>query len=94
MEQTFLRAIGIKILNATKTYYGESRLFDSARVIDIVQDEFNDKYDITIQIITYEGPMMPPYGFDTITLQIPGFKVIKYEHKDVSDIGKIPLETY
>ncbi|WP_436866432.1 DUF3888 domain-containing protein [Bacillus fungorum] len=56
--------------------------------------EFNDKYDITIQIITYEGPMMPPYGFDTITLQIPGFKVIKYEHKDVSDIGKIPLETH
>lgn len=94
LEQAFLRAIGIKILNATKTYYGESRLFDSARVIDIVQDEFNDKYDITIQIITYEGPMMPPYGFDTITLQIPGFKVIKYEHKDVSDIGKIPLETH
>ncbi|MDA2439897.1 DUF3888 domain-containing protein [Bacillus cereus] len=94
LEQAFLRAIGIKILNATKTYYGELRLFDSARVIDIVQDEFNDKYDITIQIITYEGPMMPPYGFDTITLQIPGFKVIKYEHKDVSDIGKIPLETH
>ncbi|PFZ93907.1 DUF3888 domain-containing protein [Bacillus wiedmannii] len=94
LEQAFLRAIGIKILNATKTYYGESRLFDAARVIDIVQDEFNDKYDITIQIITYEGPMMPPYGFDTITLQIPGFKVIKYEHKDVSDIGKIPLETH
>ncbi|MGE7975747.1 DUF3888 domain-containing protein [Bacillus cereus] len=91
LEQAFLRAIGIKILNATKTYYGESRLFDSARVIDIVRDEFNDKYDITIQIITYEGPMIPPYGFDTITLRIPGFKVIKYEHKDVSEIGKIPL---
>ena len=37
---------------------------------------------------------MPPYDFDTITLQIPGFKVTKYEHKDVSDIGKIPLETH
>ncbi|MFK4332220.1 DUF3888 domain-containing protein [Bacillus mycoides] len=94
LEQAFLRAIGIEILNATKTYYGESRLFDSARVIDIVRDEFNDKYDITIQIVTYEGPIMPPYGFDTITLRIPGFKVIKYEHKDVSDIGKIPLETH
>ncbi|MDM5235113.1 DUF3888 domain-containing protein [Bacillus cereus] len=94
LEQAFLRAIGIEILNATKTYYGESRLFDSARVIDIVRGEFNDKYDITIQIVTYEGPMMPPYGFDTITLRIPGFKVIKYEHKDVSDIGKIPLETH
>lgn len=33
---------------------------------------------------------MPPYGFDTTTLRIPGFEVINYEHKDVSDNGKIP----
>ena len=51
LEQAFLRAIGIEILNATKTYYGESRLFDSERVIDIVRDEFDDKYDITIQFV-------------------------------------------
>ena len=94
LEQAFLRTIGIEILNATKTYYGESRLFDSERVIDIVRDEFDDKYDITIQFVTYEGPRMPPYGFDTITLRIPGFEVIKYEHKDVSDIRKIPLEAH
>ncbi|MEC0345436.1 DUF3888 domain-containing protein [Peribacillus frigoritolerans] len=94
LEQAFLRAIGIEIINATKTYYGESRLFDSERVIDIVRDEFDDKYDITIQFVTYEGPRMPPYGLDTITLRIPGFEVIKYEHKDVSDIGKIPLEAH
>ncbi|WP_207203198.1 DUF3888 domain-containing protein [Peribacillus sp. TH27] len=94
LEQTFLRAIGTEILNATKKYYGESRLFDSERVIDIARDEFDDIYDITIQIVTYEGPKMPPYGFDTITLRIPGFEVIKYQHKDVSDIGKIPLEAH
>ncbi|WP_326497385.1 DUF3888 domain-containing protein [Bacillus thermotolerans] len=84
--------MGQEILEATKTYYGESRLFDSERVIDIVRDEFDDKYDITVQIVTFEGPRMPPYGFDTITLRVPGFEVIKYEHKDVSDITKLPLE--
>lgn len=89
-----MRSIGTEILNVTKKYYGESRLFDSERVIDIVRDEFDDKYDITIQIVTYEGPRMPPYGFDTITLRIPGFEVIKYEHIDVSNIGKIPLEAH
>ncbi|PGZ08406.1 hypothetical protein COE30_12975 [Bacillus cereus] len=94
LEQAFLRAIGIEILQATKTYYGESILFDSKRIIDIVRDEFNDKYKITVQIVTFEGAHNPPYGFDTITLEIPGFKVIKYEHVDVSDIGKIPLETH
>ncbi|MFC3886474.1 DUF3888 domain-containing protein [Bacillus songklensis] len=94
LEQAFLRAIGTKILNATKTYYGKSRLFHSERIVDIVRDEFDDKYDITIQIVTYERSVMPPYGFDTITLRIPGFEVIKYEHKDVSDIGKIPLATH
>ncbi|MET3698101.1 uncharacterized protein DUF3888 [Bacillus oleivorans] len=94
LEKAFLRAIGKEILDATRTYYGESRLFHSERIIDIIQDEYNDKYDVTIQIVTYEGPIMPPYGFDTITLRIPGFEVIKYKHKDVSEIGKIPLETH
>lgn len=92
LEKAFLRAIGQEILRATKTYYGEERLFESERITDITWDENNDKYTITIQIITYEGPMMPPFGFDTITLQIPGFEVIRYEHKDISDLDKIPLE--
>lgn len=92
LEKAFLRAIGQEILEATKTYYGEERLFDSARITDITWNENDDEYTITIQIITYEGPIMPPYGFDTITLRIPGFEVIKYEHKDVSKIDKIPLE--
>lgn len=93
LEQAFLRAIGTEILNATKTYYGEPRLFHSERIVNIVRDEFDDKYDMTVQIITYERAIMPPYGIDTITLRIPGFKVIKYEHKDVSDIDKIPLQS-
>lgn len=92
LEKAFLRAIGLEILRATKTYYGEERLFDSERITDITWNEIDDKYNITIQIVTYKGPMMPPYGFDTITLQIPGFEVVRYEHKDVSDINKIPLE--
>ncbi|USK32145.1 DUF3888 domain-containing protein [Bacillus sp. F19] len=93
LEQAFLRAIGKEILDATKTIYGESKLFHSQRIINIDRDEFDDKYDITIQIVTYERAGMPPYGFDTITLRIPSFQVIKYDHKDVSDISKIPLET-
>ncbi|WP_269051912.1 DUF3888 domain-containing protein [Sporosarcina sp. G11-34] len=75
-----------------KQQLGEERLFDSERITDITWNEIDDKYNITIQIVTYKGPMMPPYGFDTITLQIPGFEVVRYEHKDVSDIDKIPLE--
>ncbi|MDQ0857844.1 DUF3888 domain-containing protein [Bacillus sp. V2I10] len=94
LEQAFLRAIGKEILDATKTFYGESKLFHSQRIINIDRDEFDDKYDITIQIITYERARMPPYGFDTITLLIPGFQVVKYDHKDVSDISKIPVETH
>ena len=94
LEKAFLRAIGKEILDATRTYYGEPRLFHSERIIDIARDEYDDKSDVTIQIVTYKGPIMPPYGFDTITLRIPGFKVIKYEHKDVSEIDKIPLETH
>jgi hypothetical protein len=88
LEQAFLRAIGPEILKAT------GRLYSSPRIIDIVRDEFNDKYKLTVQIVTFEGAHNPPYGFDTITLEIPGFKVIKYEHVDVSDIHKIPLETH
>ena len=93
LEQAFLRAIGQEILNATKSYYPNGRLFISPRIINIVRDETNDKYDITIQILTYEGAINPPYGFDTITLRIPEFKVIKYEHKDVSGIDKLSLES-
>ncbi len=92
LEKAFLRAIGQEILKATKKYYGEERLFDSERITNITWNENEDKYNITIQIVTYKGPMMPPYGFDTITFQIPGFEVVSYEHKDVSDINKLPLE--
>ncbi|PHG07522.1 hypothetical protein COI66_17470 [Bacillus toyonensis] len=93
LEQAFLRAIGLEILKATRTYYPHGKLYTSPRIVDIVRDEFNDKYKITVQIVTFEGAHNPPYGFDTITLEIPDFKVVKYEHVDVSDIGKIPLET-
>ena len=96
LEKAFLRAIGSEILSATKTYYGESRLFQSEKIIDIVQDEYNDTYDVTIQIVTFKGAHDQPFGFDTITLRLPEFKVIKYQHKDVSDleIDKIPLATH
>lgn len=92
LEKAFLRAIGKEILGATKTYYGEERLFDSQRITDIIWNENEDEYDITIQIVTYKGALMPPYGLDTITLRIPGLEVKRYEHKDVSDIGNIPLK--
>ncbi|MCZ2259905.1 DUF3888 domain-containing protein [Sporosarcina sp. G11-34] len=92
LEKAFLRAIGQEILKATKSYYGEERLFYSERITDITWNENDDKYNVTIQIITYKGPIMPPFGFDTITLQIPGFEVVKYEHKDISNIEKMALE--
>ncbi|MBS4190388.1 DUF3888 domain-containing protein [Bacillus sp. FJAT-49705] len=94
LEKAFLRAIGKEILNATKTYYPQGRLFYSERIIDIVQDESYDKYKMTVQIVTFEGAHDIPFGFDTITLELPSFKVLKYEHVDVSDIHKIPLETH
>lgn len=93
LEQAFLRAIGPEILKATKSYYQDGRLFSSPRIININRDEFNDIYEITLQIVTFEGAHNPQYGFDTITLKIPGFKVINYEHKDVSHITKLPLES-
>ncbi|WP_242308350.1 DUF3888 domain-containing protein [Bacillus cereus group sp. BfR-BA-01524] len=89
-----MRAIELEILKATRTYYPHGRLYTSPRIIDIIRDEFNDTYKITVQIVTFESAHNSPYGFDTITLEIPDFKVIKYEHVGVSDIGKIPLETH
>lgn len=93
LEKVFLNTIATAILDATKTYYGEPRLYESERIIDIVWNEIEAEYDITIQVVTFKKAIMPPFGFDTITLRIPGFKLIKYEHKDVSDIDKIPLQS-
>jgi len=83
-----------EILNATKTFYGKPKLFyHDGGIIDITQNIRDDYYDVTVQITTFEGAHNPPYGFDTITLRIQSFEVINYEHKDVSNIGKIPLNT-
>ncbi len=94
LEKAFLRAIGTEILKATKTYYGESRLFNSERIININRDIRNGQYEITVQIVTFEGPHNPPYGFDTITFRLPGWEILKYDHKNVSEIGLIPLATH
>jgi len=59
----------------------------------ITQNIRDDYYDVTVQITTFEVAHNPPYGFDTITLRIQSFEVINYEHKDVSNIGKIPFNT-
>ncbi|WP_318617436.1 DUF3888 domain-containing protein [Sporosarcina sp. YIM B06819] len=92
LEKAFLRAIGQHILDATASHYGESRLFFNERITDIAWNENEDQYDVTVQIVTYKGPINPPYGFDTITFRIPNFKVIKYDHVDVSDIDGIMLD--
>lgn len=40
---------------------------------------------VKVQVETFEGPHNPPYGRETITLEVGpgGVSVVKFEHKDI-----------
>ena len=88
MELAFLRELGPTILEVMLAH-GDLQLFTSERIEKIVRNEQDDKYDITLRVVGYEGPLNPPYKLIRITLRIPGgysnkYSVVSYEHKNIS----------
>lgn len=88
MELAFLRELGPSILEAMSAH-GDSQLFDSARIEKIVRNKQDDKYDVALRVVGYEGPLNPPYKLIRITFRIPGdysnqYSVVSYEHKIIT----------
>lgn len=88
MELAFLRELGPTILEVMSAH-GDLQLFDSARIEKITRNRQDDKYDITLRVVAYKGPLNPPYKLIRMTLRIPGdysnkYSVVSYEHKNIS----------
>ena len=72
-----------EISSAIKDYYGEIWLYFLPRITMVTKNEAEDKFDVTVQVVTYQRSIMPPYGLETITFRIPGYQVINFEHKEI-----------
>lgn len=83
LEEAFIRAMGPEILKAVKNYYGQPKLFFLERITKIKKDKKEDTFDVTVQVVTYEKAIMPPYGLETITFRIPRYEVIDFKHKNI-----------
>ncbi|SEN15287.1 DUF3888 domain-containing protein [Lihuaxuella thermophila] len=84
-KTTLIRAIDDAIVG----YYGKREksfgIYDM-RVKDIqrtMQGGF--AFLVKVQVETFEGPHNPPYGRETITLEVGpgGISVVKFEHDDI-----------
>ncbi|MDF2014667.1 DUF3888 domain-containing protein [Priestia megaterium] len=85
LEESFIRAMGPEISRAIKDYYGEGKLFYLSKITNIKKDKNADIFEVTVQVVSYEKAIMPPYGLETITFRIPGYKVINFKHKDIKE---------
>ena len=83
IEEAFLRSMSREIYKAIKDNYGESRSFFLPRITKVTKNEAEDNFDVTVQVVTYERAILPPYGLETITFRIPGYTVINFEHKEI-----------
>lgn len=83
IEESFLRSMSGEISSAIKDYYGEIWLYFLPRITMVTKNEAEDKFDVTVQVVTYQRSIMPPYGLETITFRIPGYQVINFEHKEI-----------
>ena len=88
MELAFLRELGPSILEAMSAH-GDLQLFTSERIEKIIRNKQDDKYDVTLRVVGYEGPLNPPYKLIRITFRIPGdyskkYSVVSYEHKNIT----------
>ncbi|MBK3497011.1 DUF3888 domain-containing protein [Viridibacillus sp. YIM B01967] len=83
IEEAFLRSMSGEISKAIKDYHGEIRLYFLPKITMVTKNEAEDNFDVTVQVVTYLRAIMPPYGIETITFRIPGYKVLKFEHKEI-----------
>lgn len=84
-KRALIQALSPSIYNAIAGYYGNTKLFDSEKIISVKQTpEGSNVYIVKIQVTTFEGPHNPPYGIETVTLQVDasGISVINFQHKD------------
>jgi hypothetical protein len=90
LEATFVRAIGLEVGKAIAEHTCKSgQFYPHPKIIEIKQDERQDTYFLTVQAISFKGAHNPPYGLETMTFKIPGFHVVKYEHKDITNDTRI-----
>lgn len=98
MELAFLRELGPTILE-TMTAHGDFQLFTSARIEKIVRNKQDDKYDVTVRVVGFEGALNPPFKLIRITFRFPGdypsnYRVISYAHKGITGDEARKLSEY
>lgn len=84
-KNAFISSLGPAINNALAGHYGKLKQFSlyEAKIINLDKKR-EGGYFCTIEVVTFEGPHIPPYGYDRITLDISvgGVFVTKFEHRD------------
>ena len=95
MELAFLRELGPSILDAMSAH-GDLQLFTSERIEKVVRNKQDDKYDVTVRVIGFEGALNPPFKLIRITFRIPGDysnknRVMSYKHRYItpSEVDKL-----
>ncbi|OXS55078.1 hypothetical protein B1A99_25205 [Cohnella sp. CIP 111063] len=72
------------IENSIVGYYGEPKLYDSAKIIEIkTLQPGSSIFTVKVVLTTFTGPHNPPYGRDTIKLKVDttSTKVESFEHE-------------
>lgn len=72
------------ISQAIEAYYGEIRLYQDFKITHIQGSAFG--YQLTVEVETYVGAHKPPYGFETITIDIfREVTVSDYLHENIPE---------
>lgn len=83
IEEAFLRSMSGEISSAIKDHHDEISLYFLPRITMLTKNEAEDQFDVTVQVVSYQRAIMPPYGLETITFRIPGYSVVNFEHKEI-----------
>lgn len=71
------------ISDAVEKYYGESRQYTEAGILNIVKTD-NGAYKLKVKFETFVGAHNPPYGKDILTISYDNsqIKVENFHHED------------
>ncbi|MDP4182918.1 MAG: DUF3888 domain-containing protein [Bacillota bacterium] len=72
-EKILLLILHPYIQESVNKYYGEIRQYDNAKITNIRPVTL--KHQIKVQVTTFHGPHNPPYGLETITLELERSKI-------------------
>jgi hypothetical protein len=89
MELAFIRSLNLTILEIMASKSDE-QIFTAGRIEKITRNIDNDTYDVSLRVVSFKGPLNPPYKLIRITLRIPGkndkeYSVISYKSHYISD---------